>query len=235
MQQLQQMELELNEAKSLIIPAVSNSNGTTTQASVTAPADPQSAHKHHSSAGAPGSARKLSLVSPATTPSLHAAFSPALPSSNAARKGLVYSPRVPSQRRGSQLDSSFCSTSSQQSHRSSQPSINSSSKYKPTPTTPMSAKKVLEMTLNHSQSIANSGRLDRSCSLSHHVDLSIFKSPLSHKKIKPKNSYDERTLTWISPKQANQSNIQKRKERFQSTKDLMIAREVNPVFFSSDL
>jgi hypothetical protein len=97
----------------------------------------------------------------------------------------------------------------------------------------MSAKKFMELNLSHSKSIAESGHLDRSSPLVRHVDLSIFKSPMSHKAPPKRNVFDDTTLTWI-PGSGGGSG-RKKGERFQSTVDLMVAREVNPVFFSTDL
>jgi hypothetical protein len=85
----------------------------------------------------------------------------------------------------------------------------------------------LNNTLNTSTTSASS----RSSPMAHNANLSIFKSPLSRKKPPSKNVFNDAKLTWTSTIPMKTSV----KERFQSTNDLLIAKEVNPVFFSNDV
>lgn len=87
----------------------------------------------------------------------------------------------------------------------------------------------MNLSLSRSK-LDSSGHINRSSPLARHVDLSIFKSPTSHRRNASKNVFDDAKLTWVSAK-----GVVPKKERFQSTNDLMLAKEVNPVFFSNDV
>lgn len=89
---------------------------------------------------------------------------------------------------------------------------------------------LMNLSLSRSK-LDSSGRINRSSPLVRHVDLSIFKSPKSHCRNVSRNVYDDAKLTWVS----TQKTAAAKKERFQSTNDLMLAKEVNPVFFSNDV
>jgi hypothetical protein len=123
-------------------------------------------------------------------------------------------------RRGSLLDTSL-SLSSREHNPSSGVTLN--------------AKQFMEMNLSHSRTIGETGKLDRSSLLVRNVDLSIFKSPLNHKKAQPRNVFDNAKQTWTTaPHNSSVASSSKRRERFQTTKDLAVAREVNPVFYCTD-
>jgi hypothetical protein len=212
LQQLQQMEAQLNKAKQLVLPIVGAAALRSESVSPPPSSSPQTGRRpsvptlRSFTPQSANGGRKMSLRSPSITSS-NGLFSPA---PNSASR------RPSSARRGSLLLDANISLS--ESHHTG---------------APLSARKFIELNQSHSRTIGASGKLDRSSPLVRNVDLSIFKSPLNHKRPEPRNKFDNSKLTWVPD--ARSSSSVKAKERFQSTKELMVAREVNPVFFNTDL
>ncbi len=92
--------------------------------------------------------------------------------------------------------------------------------------------KLVSLSLKKGKSVGSTGKLDRSSPLAKHVDLSIFKSPISHRRPDAKNVFDGEKQTWVSSVSKKLGSAAK-PDRFSTTYDLMIAREVNPVFFDN--
>lgn len=232
LQQLQQMEAQLHKAKQLMLPIVgeqalsdSGAVGRSTPRSARTPSIKDlhlSSLRINTTGGAPSTGKPGKRLSIATrSPSLTAGsslFSPTPGSSSVA--GPISASRRPSSARRPSLllDASIDLSVAHQT------------------TAPLSASKFIEMNRRHSRSIASTGKLDRKSPLTRNVDLSIFKSPLNHKRLEPRNVFDNSKLTWV-PDARNTSigSAGRRKERFQSTEDLRVAREVNPVFYNMDL
>jgi hypothetical protein len=219
LQQLQQMEAQLNKAKQLVLPIVGAAALRSESVSPPPSSSPQTGRRpsvptlRSFTPQSANGGRKMSLRSPSITSS-NGLFSPA---PNSARSATGSASRRPSSaRRGSLLLDANISLS--ESHHTG---------------APLSARKFIELNQSHSRTIGASGKLDRSSPLVRNVDLSIFKSPLNHKRPEPRNKFDNSKLTWVPD--ARSSSSVKAKERFQSTKELMVAREVNPVFFNTDL
>eukprot|EP00388_Colpodella_angusta_P037686 GDKK01042262.1.p1 GENE.GDKK01042262.1~~GDKK01042262.1.p1 ORF type:complete len:113 (+),score=9.82 GDKK01042262.1:2-340(+) len=92
--------------------------------------------------------------------------------------------------------------------------------------------KLVTLSLKKGKSVGSTGKLDRSSPLAKHVDLSIFKSPHSHRRPDAKNVYDGEKQTWV-PSSTKKLGASPKPDRFSTTYDLMIAREVNPVFYDN--
>lgn len=92
--------------------------------------------------------------------------------------------------------------------------------------------KLMTLSLKKGKSVGSTGKLDRSSPLAKHVDLSIFKSPTSHRRPEAKNVYDDKKQTWV-PSASKKLGASPKPDRFSTTYDLMIAREVNPVFYDN--
>ena len=92
--------------------------------------------------------------------------------------------------------------------------------------------KLVSLSLKKGKSVGSTGKLDRSSPLAKHVDLSIFKSPISHRRPDAKNVFDGEKQTWV-PSVSKKLGSAAKPARFSTTYDLMIAREVNPVFFDN--
>lgn len=92
--------------------------------------------------------------------------------------------------------------------------------------------KLVSLSLKKGKSVGSTGKLDRSSPLAKHVDLSIFKSPISHRRPDAKNVFDGVKQTWV-PSASKKLGASAKPDRFSTTFDLMVAREVNPVFFDN--